>query len=284
VDLLSVRRTEGHLEAGPGLLLFRRAWLPRETERVLAIVHGFAEHSGRYDTLGAWFAARGCAVHSYDQRGHGRSDGPRRHIESFDEYLDDLDRFLERVAGEHPDLPLFLVGHSMGGLVAAAHACERSTRAAAIVLSGPALRLPDDFSPLRLRAVRLLRRLAPRVAMKSGIDPDGLSRDPEVVRNYLEDPLVDTRMTFSHAASLLEALQRTAATASRVRAPMLLLHGADDPICPVEGSRAFHAGLAVPGSALRIYPRLRHEIFNEPERETVYQDLLDWLRAREASA
>jgi acylglycerol lipase len=282
VDLSPIRRTEGHFDGRQGIVLFRRSWLPPEPERVLAVVHGFAEHSGRYETLGAWFAGRGCAVHGYEQRGHGRSHGRRRHVAHFDEYLDDLDLFLAAVASEHPALPLFLVGHSMGGLIAAAHACERPSRMAGVVLSGPALRLPDGFSSGRRRALRVLRRIAPRLTIRSGIDPQGLSRDPEVVRRYLEDPLIDTRMTVSHAAALLGAVERTAGSASRVTRPMLLLHGGDDPICPPEGSRAFYDALRSPGSALRVYPMLRHEIFNEPERETVYQDLLDWLRERDA--
>jgi alpha-beta hydrolase superfamily lysophospholipase len=122
-----------------------------------------------------------------------------------------------------------------------------------------------------------VRRVLPRLSIGSGLDPDGLSRDPEVLRRYLEDPLIHRTMTTSLGAELLAAAPRTAARAGQVQVPLLLLHGEADPICSALGSRGFHAGLRAPGSALRTYPDLRHEIFNEPEREQVWQDLWNWL-------
>ena len=120
------------------------------------------------------------------------------------------------------------------------------------------------------------------MVLGSGLDIDGLSRDPSVVRAYLEDPLVFRTMTASLAASLLEAIPLTAALAGEVRVPLLMLHGEDDPICPVSGSRDFFAALGVPGCELKTYPKLRHEIFNEPERRQVWQDIVDWLERGEA--
>jgi alpha-beta hydrolase superfamily lysophospholipase len=135
----------------------------------------------------------------------------------------------------------------------------------------------------RILAARLLRWLAPRLSLPAGIDPEGLSRDPEVVRAYREDPLVYDRLTLSLAAELFAAVGRTAARAGDVRIPVLLLHGGADRLCDPAGSRVFHAALKSEGSALHIYPELRHEIFNEPEREAVFEDLLAWLRDREAA-
>jgi alpha-beta hydrolase superfamily lysophospholipase len=277
-----IRRTESHLRGGEGRgrspLLFRRAWLPPDPWAALLVVHGYAEHSGRYEDLGAWFAARGLAVHAYDHRGHGRSEGTRCHVDRFDELLDDADRMLERVRGEHPELPIALLGHSMGGLVVAAFLADRRPPVAAAVTSGAALAVGPGVSRARVAAARLVRRLAPRLALGSGLDPAGLSRDPEVVRRYVEDPLVYRTMTSSLAVELLAAIPRVAARAVEVQVPVLLLHGSEDPLCPIEGSRAFHGGVRVPGSAFRAYPGLRHEIFNEPEREQVFADLLAWLR------
>jgi alpha-beta hydrolase superfamily lysophospholipase len=279
----AIRRTESHLRGAEGArsapLLFRRGWLPERPWGALLVVHGYAEHSGRYEELGAWFAARGLAVLSYDQRGHGRSEGTRCHVDRFAEFLDDLDLVLERVRSEHPDLPAVLLGHSMGGLVVSAFLADRRPTVAAAVTSGAALALGPGVSRARITAARLMRRVAPRLALGSGLDPAGLSRDPEVVRRYLEDPLVYRTMTTSLAAELLGAIPVVAARAVEVQVPMLLLHGSDDPLCPIEGSRAFHGGVRVPGSAFRAYPGLRHEIFNEPERESVFADLLEWVRA-----
>lgn len=259
--------------------LFRRAWKPESPTRVLLLVHGYAEHSGRYEAMALWFAERGCVVHAYDQRGHGRSEGARCHVERFDQYLDDLALVLDAVRSEHPELPITLVGHSMGGLVTLAFLGLRKPRVSNAVTSGAALSIAA-VSPLRVALARVARRVLPRLAIGSGIDPDGLSRDPEVVRRYLADPLIVRTMTTSLGAELLAAAPRTAALAAEVDVPLLVLHGEADPICPVEGSRSFHAGVRSPRTALRTYPGLRHEIFNEPEREAVWQDVLRWLEEK----
>ena len=276
-----VRRAESRFEGARGQSLFRRSWLPPQPEQVLVVAHGFAEHSGRYDALAAWFAARGVAVHALDHEGHGRSVGPRGHIASFDDLLDDLEAFLRLVQREHPDATPILLGHSMGGLLVATLLCERRLAISAAVTSSAALALPTGFSRMRRTGVRLLRRVMPRLSLASGLDPNGLSRDPEVVRRYVEDPLVFRRMTASFAAELLDAMERTAQSPQEVALPMLVMHGEEDPICSAAGSRAFFQRVRGTGSALRIYPKLRHEIFNEPEQEDVFQDTLEWLRARE---
>jgi len=281
VERRVVRRSQGKFAAPDGTRLLRRAWLPREARRAVVLVHGLAEHSGRYDHVGAWLSTRDCAVHAYDQRGHGRSEGVRGHVNAFSELLDDLECFLQLVRREHPDLPLVLVGHSMGGLVTAALLVERKPDVACAVVSGPALEIPEHVSPARRRLARLLRRIAPRLRMSAGLDAEHLSRDPAVVRGYLEDPLVFRRITVSLASELLEAVPRTAAAAFRVQVPMLLLHGEADRLCPARASRAFHGQLRGSGHRLRVYPQLRHEIFNEPEHEQVLEDLLGWLHERE---
>ena len=272
-----MRRTESHFEGVEGLGLFRRAWLPAEPRHTLALVHGYAEHSGRYEGFGSWFAARGFAVHAYDHRGHGRSRGRRCHVGAFREYLDDLDGFLEIVRQEHSQIPITLVGHSMGGLVTLAYLVDRRPPIHSAVTSGAGLALGRGISRLRVGTARILRQLLPRFSLGSRLDPNGLSRDPAVVKGYLEDPLVSRSMTTSLAVELLNAVPETAARAAEVAVPLLMLHGEEDPLCPADGSRAFFDEVAVAGSDLRLYPRLRHEIFNEPERERVYLDILDWL-------
>ena len=275
--LAMLRRVESHLSDAGAPRLFRRSWTPQHPERVLALVHGYAEHSGRYEHVGRWFGARGSAVHAFDLRGHGRSEGLRCHVDRFDDYLDDVDRFLDAVRSDHPELPIVLVGHSMGGLVTATFLAERRPRLLGAALSAPALALSPSLSRARIVASRLLRRVAPRLAIGSGLDPAGLSRDPEVVRGYLEDPLVQRTMTASLAAELLSTLEATAARAFDVQVPVLLMHGEQDPLCPAAGSRAFYEGLHDARSGLRLYPELRHEIFNEPERERVFADLASWV-------
>lgn len=251
----------------------------------MLFLHGFGEHSGRYESVARWFAERGRRVHAYDQLGHGLSSGQRGHVTRFDDYLDDLEFMLERVASEpNRRLPI-LVGHSLGGLIAATLACERTPKISQLVLSGPALELGPDISRLRMAAARILRRVVPRFAMEAGLDPNALSRDPEVVRGYRVDPMVHGRMSAALAAGMLERVVTTAASASQVQVPVLLLHGEEDELCPVASSRAFFKCLdprVAVRSEIKTYPGLRHEIFNEPEREQVYKDLFDWVKEAEA--
>jgi alpha-beta hydrolase superfamily lysophospholipase len=166
----------------------------------------------------------------------------------------------------------------MGGLVVAAYASQRDPKVAGVVASGAVLSMPENVSRARVIAAHGLRWLAPRLSLASELDPKALSRDPLVVRAYLEDPLVQRKITTSLASEMLSAMKRTAAAAAAVRVPMLLLHGEDDCICPVAGSRNFFEQLKVTQRGLRTYPGLRHEIFNEPEQAAVLGDLIGWIR------
>lgn len=287
----SIRRSESSARTPAGLWLFQRAWLPApgrsgepqipDAQCALLLVHGLAEHSGRYEHVASWFAARGCAVYAYDQRGHGRSDGERCHVRRFGEYLDDLETVLTRVRNAHPELPIFLLGHSMGGLVVAAFLAERGPAVAGAVTTGAALAISARLAGPRLLAARLARGLLPRLRVPIGIDPGGLSRDAEVVRAYVEDPLVERRVSVSLAVELARASRRTLDLGSRIGVPMLLLHGEEDPVCSPLGTAGLQATLLVPGTRLRSYPSLRHEILNEPERSVVLQDIFEWLRSRQ---
>ncbi len=240
-----------------------RAWLPEQPDRVMVLVHGYAEHCGRYDEMAMYFARRGFAVHAYDE----------------------AVAVVEQVGTAHPGLPVTLVGHSMGGLVVAAAAAFLHPPVDRFVLSGAALRLAMDGpgawrQRVSLLAARVLSRVVPRLGVAAGLDDDAISRDPDVVRRYREDPYVKDRMTVRFAAGMNQMIGRVIPAAGRVERPVLVLHGEDDRLTSPQGSVAFHAALAAPvaeQSALKLYPGLRHEIFNEPEREQVWQDVLDWL-------
>lgn len=246
----------------------------------MILVHGYAEHTGRYDEMAMFFAREGFAVHAYDQAGHGRTPGLRGHVDRFDRLLDEVARFVDFVSLCEPGLPIVLVGHSMGGLVTAATAAFRGPRVDRIVLSGALLELGADTPKWKQWAARLLAPLGGRIGLSAGLDTEGLSRDPEVGRRYNEDPFVKDRMSARFASGMMKQVGVTAAAAHQLTQPVLVLHGEDDPISPPAGSRAFFAGLApdaAAASALKLYPGLRHEIFQEPEREAIWREMLDWL-------
>jgi len=200
-----------------------------------------------------------------------------------DEYVDDAMTLIELVAAERaPDFHV-LIGHSMGGLVVARALISRAPSVTCAVLSGAALAVSPAFSPIKQWLARALACIAPTLELDSGLPAEGLSRDPEVVRRYESDPLVCTRMTASLAASMLAAQRRVAGGGSLVRVPLLGLHGGSDPICPPAGTQHFMEDVAIESSVSRVYPELRHEIFNEPERAAVWQDVLDFATRIEAS-
>jgi alpha-beta hydrolase superfamily lysophospholipase len=280
VDRTRIRRTEAQLPGARHEILFRREWRGPTSKRSLLLVHGLAEHSGRYEHFGAWFAQRGCAVHAYDLIGHGKSDGARGHLRKFSDYLDDLDVMLHFVREREPELPIVLVGHSMGGLIVTEFASQRGPEVAGGVTSGAALTLSSDVSPRMVALANALAPILPKIHLDSKIDPAGLSRSPEVMQAYQDDPLVFSKVTLSLAKALFGAIRRSASAGPRIRIPMLLLHGEDDPICPVAGSRLLFSQLEDSRAALTTYPGLLHEIFNEPEHERVFEDLLGWVLAR----
>ncbi len=271
----AIQRVEGHFQGAEGRDLFARAWIPEAPRATVVLVHGFAEHCGRYEHFGSWLAARGLAVHAYDHQGHGLSSGIRCHARRFSDLLDDAEVCIQRARAAHPGLPLFVIGHSMGGLITASLACERRPAVAGFVTSGAALVSPTPLSRSRRWLLWVARRVAPRLSFASGLDPNGLSCDPAVVRAYLDDPLVERRITASLAAELFSAMRRTAGRGSAVGPPLLALHGADDPICAALGSEVFAA--AAPSGRYLGFPGMRHEIFNEPGREAVFEVILGWL-------
>ena len=259
-----------------GLTLARVAWpaagQPRGT---VLIVHGLGEHCERYVRLAADLTAAGWLVHGYDQRGHGASEGPRGDIASPSSLQDDLASLLDTLHEERVPRPLVLLGHSMGGVVAARFVADGAADVDALVLSSPAL----DTGLNVLQKLRLAAgaRLLPHVAASNGLSPRRISRDPQVVRRYIDDTRVHDRVTPLLARFIVDAGRQVIARALQWRTPTLLLWAGADRCVSPRGSAAFAA--AAPKSIVRTrcFNGLAHEIFNEPERDFVVGALLDWL-------
>ncbi|MCP5089529.1 MAG: alpha/beta hydrolase, partial [Gammaproteobacteria bacterium] len=221
----------------------------------------------------------GFAVHALDHPGHGRSAGHRCHIGRFVDFTDTLDRYLALVKTTHPNTPIFLVGHSMGGLIAASFLIERQAEFVAAVLSGPAIRAPQQPSRFALFIMRIVSRLMPRLGVMQ-LDSSGVSRDPEVVSKYDNDALVFRgKVTARLAAELFSAMDKVLAAAATIRLPLLILHGGSDSLTDVAGSKALHDAVSSTDKKITVYDGLYHEIFNEPERIAVMTDMKNWLEA-----
>jgi alpha-beta hydrolase superfamily lysophospholipase len=243
------------------------------------VVHGIHEHSARYAHVGTRLSAAGFAVYAADHRGHGRSGGRRANIERMELILADLRSFVDFAATRHPGSPVFMVGHSLGGLIALHYAADTESGPAldGLVVSGPAVTATAG-SALARRLAGVLSALVPNLGVAALDAAERISRDPEVVRAYRQDPLVHCgRIKARTGAETLAAMQRLPAVLPRLSMPLLLLHGTADQICPVAGSMMVHDTVSSADRTLRRYPGLYHEVFNEPEREAILTDLLSGL-------
>lgn len=274
------------LVTADGLTLYTRDWPAASTaapQGHVLIVHGLGEHAERYATLAAELNALGWAVSSYDQRGHGQSPGRRGDLPHAHALLEDLGRAVDR-ARAHSPAKLVLLGHSLGGVVAARFVAEglRDQAAAwfrevdALMLSSPAL---DPGMSLAQRLMLAVSRpLLPHLQVGNGLKPEWISRDAAVVRAYATDAMVHNRVTATLAGFLVDASAEVHARAAFWRVPTLLLWaGADRCVAPA-GSARFAAAAPSSRVVAQVFPELYHEIFNEPERTQVVQALTEWLR------
>lgn len=274
------QQTESNFTAFDGTNIFHRSWLPDgDASSVVMLVHGLGEHSGRYTHVAEALVDAGCAVHALDHRGHGRSDGKRVYVKSYDEFMADLVQFRAVVTAQHPDLPLIVLGHSMGGNLALGHVLDHQDGVAGLALSGPALAMGDDFSPARAKILRVVGKIAPGLRPQ-GLSADAISRDPEVVRAYRADPLVFTgKISAGLAAALTGAMERFPGRYAELRLPVLVMHGTEDRLAAIDGSRALERGAVNATVTTHYYEGLYHEIFNEPEQQRVLADLVAWVHS-----
>jgi len=269
---------EDHFTARDGLSLYEQWWLPdKEPRAAVVVVHGVFEHGGRYARLAEDLNRRGYAVYAMDLRGHGRSAGERAMIRSFDLFLDDLDLFLERTAARHPGKPVFLLGHSMGGAVAALLGITRPPKIRGMILSAPSVLVAGGVFPLLRRLAWLAAIVWPTLRV-TRLGCRFISRDPAVVEAFRNDPLVfHDRFPVRTGSEILRAAKRIQADAERMTLPMLVMHGTGDYVTDPQGSRMLVARAHSTDKTLQLYQGLYHEIFSEPERRQVLDDLLAWL-------
>lgn len=270
-----------NLQTADGLSLHGRLWIPdSDTSGVICIVHGLGEHIGRYADFAESLTAQGYAVLAIDMRGHGRSEGRRGHISSYETLMSDISAMLAEAGRRFPGQPIFLFGQSMGGNLIINYALRREVRrearVAGIIASSPMLR--TAFKPPYWKTLigKYLRPILPLLPLYNEIRAEDLSRDPEVVRAYKDDPLVHDRLTLRFYDVLL-AGEWAIRHAVDLRIPTLIMHGDRDRVTSLEASREF-SEIAGDICTMKAWEGFYHEIHNEPDRKRAFDYLIEWLR------
>ncbi len=259
------------------LQLYAQDWQPEtEPKGVVCLVHGLGEHSGRYGHLAAFLNQAGYALLAFDLRGHGKSEGRRGYTPGYEALMDDIAHLLEEATERYPDRPRFLYGHSLGGNLVINYALRRRPNLAGVIATGPLLRTAFEPPAWKLSLARIMRSLWPTLSLSNELDRQALSRDPEVVRAYNDDPLVHDQLTPRLTVDMLQAGLWALEHAAEFPLPLLLMHGGADRITSAQASREF-AAQAGERCTLKIWDGFYHEIHNEPEQGEVFGYLLEWL-------
>ena len=266
-------------KSSEGLNIFGRGWeLDRTPGAVVCLVHGLGEHIGRYEHVGAVFTAAGYALFGFDQRGHGRSEGPRGHTPSYESLMDDIGNLLTQARSRYPGVPCFFYGHSLGGNEVINYVMRRKPGILGVIATGPWLRLAFQPSAWQVALGRMMNRIAPGFTQASKLDATALSRDQKVVEGYVNDPLVHDRISARMFVEAYSSGEWALAHASGFSLPLLLMHGKADRITSAAASREF-AERNGSNTALHILEDLYHEIHNEPEKTEVFKTMITWMDA-----
>lgn len=273
-----MKHGEGTFEGHGGVKLCYQCWLPDAVPKaILLVVHGLAEHGGRYMNLVNYLVPKGYAVYAVDHRGHGRSEGIRAYVDNFDDYLIDLKKFLDVVRGEHKDSKIFLVGHSMGATIATAYAIENQEELAGLILSGASLTATTSVSLLLLAMAGVVSALLPKMGV-TVLDASAISRDQAVVDAYVNDPLVYRgKIPARLGAELTRMWKELPEKMSQIKLPLLIMHGSADRLADPAGSKLLYERASSEDKTLKLYDGFYHEVFNEPEHKQVLADVESWL-------
>lgn len=276
-----MKHETGSLAAPDGITLFTRSWMPESGLRGLVLlVHGVAEHSGRYRHVAEALTGQGYGVYTLDLRGHGESPGRRSFVERYTQYLDDLAVYLEEIKTAHPGVPVVILGHSMGGIITLAFTRRHQEALAGMITSGAPVDL-GAITPGLLQAVaRPLANVIPVLPMV-GFDAADMSRDPAVRTAYDNDPLnYRGKLTVRQAVEMVNMADDARAGLPAIQIPCLCMHGGADKVVQPSALDVLAAELGTADKTIKHYDGLFHEIFNEVEKDVVLADVLTWLDAR----
>ncbi|ORW46921.1 hydrolase [Mycobacterium paraense] len=274
-------RTERTFDGVGGVRIVYDVWTPDTAPRAVVVLsHGLGEYARRYDHVAQCFGDAGLVTYALDHRGHGRSGGKRMLVRDISEYTTDFDTLVRIATREHHGLKCIVLGHSMGGGIVFAYGVERPDNYDLMVLSAPAVAAQELVSPLMVLAAKVLGVVVPGLPVQE-LDVDAISRDPAVVGAYNADPLVyHGKVPAGVGRALLQVGETMPQRAPALTAPLLVVHGSDDRLIPVDGSRRLVECVGSTDVELKVYPGLYHEVFNEPEQRQVLGDVVSWITAR----
>lgn len=280
-DAPTLVRDSAFFDAPDGLRLFHRSIVPDAPRAAVAVVHGYGDHSGRYVHVMEHLAEAGFAAHAVDYRGHGQAGGRRGAVHEFREFLDDLSTFLTRVRQQSPGLPLFVLGHSHGGLMSALlFSSEGAPAVDGLLLSSPYFRLRLAPPRLQLLLAQTVGKVLPTLPTRNPLTEDMLTRDEAVKRETAADPLYHHVVTPRWFTESNAAQERVMQQAGRLAVPLLVIQGAEDPIAHPEGAQAYVDAAGSADKKLVSYPGMLHETLNEIGREEPLGEIVRWIEAR----
>ncbi len=277
-----MKHETGDFQGTDGLRLREQSWLPDGAPKAVVILHhGLWDYSDYYAPFAEELIRHGYAVYAFDMRGHGRSDGPRSFIQSFDQYITDLDAFLKRVRQRANGKPIFLFGHSLGGLIATTYVLANpKTDLRGVILSGAGLKEGHDVTPLLKTLVPIIGSIAPKLPSYKP-DFNFGSRDKNVVKRKRQDPLIDhTGLPARSGAEGLRAIANVQAQMEQFSAPVLIMHGTADRWTNSEGSQQLAARARSKDKALKLYDGFYHELLTDTNKAFVWNDVIGWMDAR----
>jgi acylglycerol lipase len=275
-----MQHIEGNFRGVRNMNMYYQAWLPKgKVKAVLLITHGLGEHSGRYGNVVNHFVPLGYAVYAYDLIGHGKSEGAREMIKRFEDFSETLTMYCDMVKGWQKGKAIFLLGHSLGGLTAAYYLLDHQAKFQGAIISAPLIKAAENVSPATIIMGRILSVLAPAAGLLP-LDPIGVSKDPEVVKAYVNDPLVHHgKIPARMAAEMLKAMIRVTAEGGKITLPFIALQGSEDKLVDPGSAQMLFDKAKSKDKTIKVYQGLHHEVFNEPERARVLKDVETWLAA-----
>ncbi|MCP4755854.1 MAG: alpha/beta hydrolase [Proteobacteria bacterium] len=273
-----MENTENHFDGINDTKIYYQTWTPDSPKGLLIIIHGYGEHSGRYMNVVNTLVPEGYTVWALDHRGHGKSEGQRCYVNRFTDFLEDVATFEKIARDAHSELPVHVLGHSMGSIIANHYVSSRTAQNyQSFTLSGTGAAPGPAINTVTLLLSKILSAILPKMSIPSGLDPNFISYDKKVVEEYVNDPLVENKIAPRLANEMMAYLQKMVPAASKLKIPTLMQIGSEDESFHPDSWDALFEAIAVEDKVFKKYEGYRHEVYNEIKKEVPLNDLKDWI-------